>query len=322
MSRPKVGVTERPQSWHDERLAGIGGSEAAAAVGLSPWMDPIELWAIKRGEQAPADATLRMKIGNLVEPAIGALYSDVTGRKLRHHERQFVHPDHPFVRDHPDFSVVGERVLVQAKNAGPFAGEWGPPGKPDSIPTHYRIQGHHELLATGFERVDFAVLSGGDDFDIWPLERDDALLADLLTEEAEFWQHVLDGSLPRPSAGSKGALLRRFPKPDGVVKVASAEQEAVIREYLTARDRVTNAEKLRDQLEARVLAMIGDALGIEGAGARVSWGSVRGSVKWKEVAERFARDLNFADELRDKIAENYRGEPYRKVSVAKAGRTG
>jgi putative phage-type endonuclease len=317
-------TTERPPEWHAARMLGIGGSEAAAAVGLSPWLDPLELWAIKRGEQAPQDATLRMKIGNLVEPAIGALYADVTGRKLRHYSRQFIHPEHDFIRDHPDFGIVGERVLVQAKNAGPFAAEWGDPGKPESIPVHYRVQGYHELLATGFDRVDFAVLSGGDDFGIWPLERDDSILADLLIEEGRFWQHVLDGTLPDVTAMSRGALQRRYPKPDGVVKVASAEQEAVIAAFLEARDRVKAAESAADTLEARVTAMIGEALAIEGFGHRISWGSVRGSVKWKAVAERLHAAL--AEEgpgdarSLDEVAEFYRGADYRKISVAKAGR--
>lgn len=314
----RAGVTQHSEAWHEERRQGIGGSEAAAAVGLSPWLDPITLWAIKRGEEAPADSTLRMRIGNLVEPAIGALYSEETGRKLRHHSRQYVNPDYPFVRAHPDFSVFGERVLVQAKNAGPFAGEWGKPGAPDAIPIHYRLQGYHELAATGFDRVDFAVLSGGDDFGIWPLEWDTGIIDDLIEEEGKFWQHVLDGTMPEPSADSRGALAKRYPEATGDVKVASAEQEIVIHELLAAKLKLGLVGKEADRLENLVIAMIGDALAIEGAGHRVSYGNVKGSVRWKDVAAAAILD----EETLAEFAERFRGASYRKMSVAKAGRSG
>jgi putative phage-type endonuclease len=310
-----VGRADHPQEWHDERMLGIGGSEAAAAVGLSPWQDPLDLWAIKRGEAPPPDQTLRMRIGSLVEPAIGKLYEEQTGRKLRAHHVQYVHPEYLFVRDHPDFSVVGERKLVQAKHPDVWSrDEWGEPGKPESIPVHYRIQGYHEMLATGFDRVDFAVLFGSE-FGIWPLERDDELLADLLHDETEFWRCVVTGDVPKITKASGPALGRRFPKPDGEVKIASAEQEAPIREYLAAREALALAQDRVDPFENLVKLMIGEAQAIEGAGARISWGIVKGSVSWKAVASFVAGSAV------DEIAEKFRGEPYRKISIAKLGRS-
>lgn len=318
-----VGKAERPPGWHEERMLGIGGSEAAAAVGLSPWLDPLELWAIKRGEAAPQDSTFRMRLGNLIEPVIGRLYSDETGKKLRAHARQFVHSEYPFVRDHPDFSIVGERVLVQAKNAGPWAAEWGEPGPPEAIPVHYRLQGYHELAATGFDRVDFAVLSG-DEFGIWPLERDEDLIDELIADEGRFWQCVIDGTMPDVSANSGPALLRRFPKPTGEVKIASAEQEATIREYVSLRELRAQAESREDLAQARVLAMIGDGLAIEGAGVRVTWGEVKGSPQWKAVATALweaHRADGSPDLIGSSLVDDYRGDPYRKVSIAKLGRS-
>lgn len=320
-----VGKADKPADWHAERMLGIGGSEAAAAVGLSPWLDPIDLWAIKRGEMAEKEPTFRMRLGNLIEPVIGVLYSEATGRALRHHERQFVHPSVPWLRDHPDFSVVGERRLVQAKNAGAFAEEWGEPGAPEAIPVHYRVQGYHELAATGYQIVDFAVLRE-DGLGIYPLERDEAVISDLLVEEGDFWQHVVDGTMPSVSKASGSALGRRFPKPDGEVKVASAEQEAQIAEYLATRKLRALAEERETLAENIVKGMIGDAQAIEGAGSRVSWGLVRGSVAWKPVAASLYAALvaeehdDAAGRSLEEFAEFHRGASYRKISVAKLGK--
>ena len=41
--------------WHAERAKGIGGSEAAAIVGLSPWCSNVELWQRKTGRKAAPD---------------------------------------------------------------------------------------------------------------------------------------------------------------------------------------------------------------------------------------------------------------------------
>ncbi len=62
MQPSQVAVRPRPQalrlvntqtlsrkSWLNVRKQGIGSSDAAAAVGLNPYLSPLELWMIKTG---------------------------------------------------------------------------------------------------------------------------------------------------------------------------------------------------------------------------------------------------------------------------------
>jgi predicted phage-related endonuclease len=42
-------------AWLSERRTGIGGSDAATILGVSPYMTNVELWRIKTGRKIPED---------------------------------------------------------------------------------------------------------------------------------------------------------------------------------------------------------------------------------------------------------------------------
>ncbi|SUA78206.1 putative phage-type endonuclease [Pandoraea pnomenusa] len=71
--------------WLEVRKNGIGGSDAAAAVGLSPYMSPLELWLIKTGRDTnlprpdPQDTTEPVFWGVMLEPIVAASYTKQTG---------------------------------------------------------------------------------------------------------------------------------------------------------------------------------------------------------------------------------------------------
>lgn len=56
---------------------GIGGSDAAAVCGLSPWTSPVELWRIKTGQKKQKDisANAAVERGVRMEPALRELYA-------------------------------------------------------------------------------------------------------------------------------------------------------------------------------------------------------------------------------------------------------
>lgn len=60
-------------SWLEEREAGIGASESAALLGLSPWATPLSLFLAKSGrlkKDKSLDEVERIQWGNLLEPVI------------------------------------------------------------------------------------------------------------------------------------------------------------------------------------------------------------------------------------------------------------
>lgn len=59
----------------------VGGSDVAAIFGVSPWVTPLELWKIKKGQMKPADKLnpLQLEMGHLLEPIAAHFYAKKTG---------------------------------------------------------------------------------------------------------------------------------------------------------------------------------------------------------------------------------------------------
>lgn len=72
---------DAPTTWAKARTYGIGGSDAAAVLGLNPWCSPYTLWCRKTGLIEPVKQTERMRWGHRLEEAIAAYYAEET--KLR-----------------------------------------------------------------------------------------------------------------------------------------------------------------------------------------------------------------------------------------------
>ena len=128
-----------------DRSTFIGGSEAAASVGLSRWQPAQELYLEKTGqlvpkEDRPEEVAERMEWGLEMEEAIGRVYSRRTGFKIRRRAQDagIEHPQHSFIRAHVDYVVVGQRRGMDCKSVGGIyfaqSDEWGDPGS-DQVPT-------------------------------------------------------------------------------------------------------------------------------------------------------------------------------------------
>lgn len=175
------------------RRTGVGASEVAAALGLSPYLSPLALYQVKRGEMAPADENLPMRYGNHIEPFVLGEFSRA-------------HPNFDLVASpetmrrgpmlaHLDAWVPGQ-CNVQVKTARTRQG-WGDSGSPD-IPLHYVLQVQAEMLLANV-RVSFVpCLFGGADYDEFVVEADPELQDMVETGVHAFWQRVLDGAPPDP----------------------------------------------------------------------------------------------------------------------------
>lgn len=272
--------------WLDERRSYIGASEAAEALGLSPWGDPIALALRKWGEGDDVTSSFRMKLGTMIEPIIGKLYEEETGRKLHRVGGPVRMRDYPFIASNPDFRIVGQRGLVQAKLT--LDQPWGEPddGQGYGIPLHYRLQGFVELATTGSDFVDFAALDPRKGLGIYPLRYDEGAIDDVVLDLVDYWRTYIEPKvLPPATPRSGSAILKRYPQANELGKVASAEQEQTLQELLTAQAAHVAAEAEFERLKNEVKKYIGDEAFIEGLGHRFKWS--RGKAKivaWKEVA--------------------------------------
>ena len=77
----------------ENRPIGIGGSDIAALLGLSPYKTPLELWAEKVGHPGlKASQGIHLRFGQHVEPFIAKEYERSTGLVTHVHPETITHP--------------------------------------------------------------------------------------------------------------------------------------------------------------------------------------------------------------------------------------
>jgi putative phage-type endonuclease len=194
--------------WLAIRKTGIGSSDAAAAVGLSPYKSPLELWLEKTGRDEgldkpdPTDTTHPVYWGALLEPIVASSYTQQTGRKVRKVNAVLQHPQYPFMLANLDREVVGtpEVQILECKTAGEFgARHWR-----DGVPEYVQLQVQHQLAVTGRQSADVAVLLCGQKLEVHRIQRDEELITRLIALEARFWEFVTR-DMPPPADGSESA---------------------------------------------------------------------------------------------------------------------
>ena len=161
-------IPKNHEEWLQLRLKGIGGSEAAAVIGQSPWCSNVELWKRKTGRATAPDISDNdaVQYGHDAEPLIRGLFALDFAHKYRTEylgEFDMVyHPKHPFIFATLDGRLTeletGRKGILEVKTTSIVRSmqkeQWWKDGKP-CIPQQYFCQILHQLLATGW---DFAVL--------------------------------------------------------------------------------------------------------------------------------------------------------------------
>lgn len=88
--------------WHEERAKGIGGSNVASVLGISPYVSPYQLWLEKTRRVQPEDISGKFHVlrGVQAEPIARALFEEQTG--MRFEPKSWVHPEKPWRRANDD----------------------------------------------------------------------------------------------------------------------------------------------------------------------------------------------------------------------------
>lgn len=170
--------------WHAARAHGIGGSEIAAVLGLSPWESRFSLWHRKKGLAAPVAQNDVMYWGNRLEPVVRDEFN------IRHADDlppvrtvgTWRHAARAWQIANPDGQLDDE--LYEGKTAYNDDG-WGEP-ETDEIPVYYRTQCLWYLDVFGLRRCRIAVLISGSDYREYFVEYDRDEVQIMLIAAREF----------------------------------------------------------------------------------------------------------------------------------------
>ena len=194
----------------------IGGSDAAAVLGLSRWSTPLKVWASKTGQLPDEDISdrLAIEVGNELEAVVCRLFTKKTDKQLRRVNEAVFHPEYPFIGAHLDRRVVGEDAIFEAKTASGWkAKEW----EGEDIPREYIIQVMHYLAVTGQKKAYIACLIGGNQKFVWKtIERDEDMIKDMIKREVAFWHEFVEPKvMPMTVTARDGeTLYNLFPLDD------------------------------------------------------------------------------------------------------------
>ena len=276
--------------WLDVRKRGIGSSDAGAAVGLNPYKSSLALWLEKTGRDDqmpkinPEDDTSPAYWGTLLEPIVAAHYTRRTGHKVRRVNAVLQHPQHPWMLANIDREVVGSSdvQILECKTAGINGARlWK-----DGVPEYVELQVMHQLAVTGKQAADVAVLIGGQELQVHRIERDEALIAQLIVLEQAFWSCVESDTAPAADGSDSAdqALRCLYPRDGGQVLDLSQDLEmaGVFSDWLAVRQELDKYADLESRYKQQIQQRMGDA-------SRAIFET--GEVSWKRSKDGTALDL-------------------------------
>lgn len=262
------------KEWLRFRKLGIGGSDAGAICGLNPYRTAMEIYHDKVSdevEEIPDNEAMRQ--GREFEDYVARRFMETTGKKVRRANAIFYHEKYPFMIADVDRMVVGENAGLECKTASPYLADYWKDGQ---IPIHYELQCHHYMAVMGAECWYIAVLIYGREFKFYKIERDEAVIGNLIQIEKDFWEnHVQKDILPVPD-GSKVAdsVIAQYYKdsvPERIPLTGFDEKLRRRQELLMVMERMDTEKK---RIEQELKLYMGEAELAENEHYRVSWKSI------------------------------------------------
>jgi len=191
--------------WLKRRAKGIGGTDAAAIVGLDKYRSPLAVFLEKTGQSVAFEGNEHTRRGQLLEQAVADWFGQELGVYVMDGE-QTIHIAEPIFRGTPDFFYTndnGESCVLECKTTLKKMN-----GEPD--PKWY-TQLQWYLGITGAQEGSIAWMESGFNFFYTTHEKNDAFIAELQKTCYEFWQnHIVTGIAPEPRTLADVELL--FPK--------------------------------------------------------------------------------------------------------------
>lgn len=252
-------------AWYEARHDGIGSSEIAAVLGISPWTSPFDLYWQKLNREV-GEPNEEMSWGTRLEPVIADAFEaahcgefgvEAAPGVIMHVDRhwQRCSPDRLIVEGASDMLDVSTIALLECKSDNNRAG-WGEPGT-DQIPAHYLAQVRWQLDTIGLPTAYVAVTFGGPPVE-YVIEHDEADAKFMRKKAREFLDRLQRQEPPPLDAHNATTQRLKILHPD--VDGSDVPVEAgLIAARRDADERLKSAEADRDLLDNEIRAVLGNA---------------------------------------------------------------
>lgn len=309
----RVRIFQDRDQWVDGRKAGLGSSDVAAILGVSPYRSGWDVYLERVLDRTPVADARREKYfsrGHREEPRILEDYAEEVGAVTMPLQRVIVEGPAPIAVSPDSFVALdGEWGLGECKTDRTFA--WGQsgtvierwsPAARELVREDHAAQVYSQLIATGLPFGVLVVRRDMDDLRHFTVVADERLQARMLERLSEWWdRHVVRGEAPENDGSEACARAKELifarGKREKKTRLATAEERALARELVATK---TEIQRLQDR-ERKLRNDLADAIG-EGYG--VHWDGPGGTSKalYLDVS---GRELVDVDKLRAKHPEVY-----------------
>lgn len=265
------------EEWLQWRKKGIGGSDVAAALNLSPYRTMRDLYYDKIGveEVEPGeDKSITFEIGHLLEDVVAKIFAKKTGLTVYRDQMMYQHPLFPFMLADVDRFVTlpnGEKAILECKTAHyDLRHKWAN----GAVPRHYELQVRHYLSVMNLNTAFIACLFSNSENDfVWArIDRDLDEEEETILQLGKFWNdNVLARNEP-PLIGDADLVLdtiRRYygqPNPGVPAVQLSPKYANDIREIMNLKEAKKDADAASRRLDKQIKGIYAPIIAEMGAG--------------------------------------------------------
>lgn len=262
-------ATANHEEWKALRHQYIGGSDAAAVVGMNTYVSPYTLWAEKTNRLPGFEGNLATEVGTYLEEFVAQKFAQETGKKVRKSNQSWFNDQYPWAIANIDREIVGEDAGLEIKtttelNFSKFKG--------GEYPANYYCQCMHYLAVTGKQRWYLAVLIGNREFKWFTIERDEDEIKALMDAERTFKMYVDNDTPPIADGASSTADTLHTLYPDSIdtaIGIGAFERE--LDNYFRLKKQAGELEEQIGGIANRIKAHLGECAVGEGEKYKVSW---------------------------------------------------
>ena len=236
----------KEKEFRQKRKDGIGGSDIAAILGISPFKRPIDVYLEKTEFEQQSEFNNNPAIlrGKRMEKYIIEEYEERTNNKVTTNVETIYHPDYPFIYANIDGIIAEDKIVIEAKSCS--SNKW------QAVPNYYETQAAYYAMITDCKRVDIPVVFNGFEYQCFKYHRNEMFEKVLLDKAVKFWtKHVLKKK--PPAITSAEDVTKFFKKDNGKVVVASSKITRQIKQLQAVNLQIATAKmeqkKIMDEIK-------------------------------------------------------------------------
>lgn len=284
---------ESRAEWLALRKQSIGGSDAAAIVGLNPYVSPYALWVEKTSDEVKDEEVSEAIIqGTDLEDYVARRFSEKTGKKVRKRTPTIKNPKYPFAHANVDRWIVGENAGLECKTTNTLNYKKFKDGE---FPANYYLQCLHYMAVTGADKYYLAVLVFGKDFIVHEFERDEETIQELMKAEANFWEMV-ETKTPPPVDGSQSttkAINTLYDDPEDT-SIDLFGMDSDIQKLQDLKEKKGDIEKEIARIEQEIKDKLGNNIKGESDRFIITWKPQKRKMFQKKEFEKANPDLDLS----------------------------